>query len=132
MRAVPSATSPRYLALWFPFLPAERLHRASRPRTSSPSAALDKALPLVFVERVKGALRLSAVSAQARAVGLVPGLTLADARARIPELAVADHDPLADAAFLERIADDCDRWTPLVALSGSSCTAMSRCSRARS
>lgn len=70
------------------------------------------------MERVKGALRLSAVSPQARAVGLGPGLTLADARARIPDLAVADHDPLADAAFLERIADDCDRWTPLVALDG--------------
>ncbi len=75
-------------------------------------------MPLVFVERVKGALRLAAVSPQARAVGLVPGLTLADARARIPALAVADHDPAADAAFLERIADDCDRWTPLVALDG--------------
>lgn len=73
-------------------------------------------MPLVFVERVKGALRLAAVSPQARAIGLAPGLTLADARARSPELAVADHDPIADAVFLERIADDCDRWTPLVAL----------------
>ncbi|WGD29585.1 DNA polymerase Y family protein [Ancylobacter sp. WKF20] len=85
---------------------------------SGPSSAPDEALPLVFVERVKGALRLSAISAQARAVGLAPGLTLADARARIPVLAVADHDPRADAGFLERIADDCDRWTPLVALDG--------------
>ncbi len=67
---------------------------------------------------MKGGLRLSAISVQARAVGLAPGLTLADARARIPRLAVADHDPVADAAFLERIADDCDRWTPLVALDG--------------
>lgn len=29
---------------------------------------------------------------------------------------VVEHDPAADAAFLERIADDGDRWTPLVAL----------------
>ncbi|HEY9214649.1 MAG TPA: DNA polymerase Y family protein [Ancylobacter sp.] len=72
----------------------------------------------MFVEKVKGALRLSAISPQARAVGLASGLTLADARARIPDLAVADHDSIADAAFLERIADDCDRWTPLVALDG--------------
>ncbi|WP_250152257.1 Y-family DNA polymerase [Ancylobacter radicis] len=85
---------------------------------SGPSSAPDESVPLVFVERVKGALRLSAISAQARAVGLAPGLTLADARARIPALAVADHDPRADAGFLERIADDCDRWTPLVALDG--------------
>ncbi|WP_425531967.1 DNA polymerase Y family protein [Ancylobacter koreensis] len=44
---------------------------------------------------------------------------MADARARVPDLAVIDHDPTADAAFLEKIADDCDRWTPLVALDGA-------------
>lgn len=65
---------------------------------------------------MKGALRLAAVSRPARACGLQPGLTLADARARIPDLTVAEHDPAADAAFLERVAEDCDRWTPLVAL----------------
>ncbi|WP_338021865.1 DNA polymerase Y family protein [Aquabacter cavernae] len=70
------------------------------------------------MERVKGAQRVSAVSPRAQAIGLAPGLTLADARARIPDLVVADHDPAADAALLERIADDCDRWTPLVALDG--------------
>ncbi|QIB36234.1 Y-family DNA polymerase [Ancylobacter pratisalsi] len=68
---------------------------------------------------MKNARRLAAVDRQARACGLVPGLTLADARARLPDLAVVEHDPLADAAFLERVADDCDRWTPLVALDGT-------------
>ncbi|MFK8253871.1 Y-family DNA polymerase [Ancylobacter terrae] len=90
-----------------------------RPPTSAPSSVPDETLPLVFVERVKGALRLAALSPRAQAVGLAPGLTLADARARIPDLAVADHDPRADAAFLETVADDCDRWTPLVALDGA-------------
>lgn len=41
-------------------------------------------------------------------------MTLADARARVPELAVADADPAADRHWLERIADACDRFTPLV------------------
>ncbi|MCS0495352.1 DNA polymerase Y family protein [Ancylobacter sp. MQZ15Z-1] len=68
---------------------------------------------------MKNALRLAAVDRQARRCGLAPGLTLADARARIPDLAVIEHDPVADAAFLEAIADDCDRWTPLVALDGA-------------
>lgn len=62
------------------------------------------------------ALRLAALDRAARRAGLAPGLTLADARARVPDLAVIDHDPAADAAFLEEVADDCDRWTPLVAL----------------
>ncbi|WP_099558649.1 Y-family DNA polymerase [Hartmannibacter diazotrophicus] len=70
--------------------------------------------PVVFVEKVKSALRLAAVDREAGRQGLIPGLTLADARARIPELCVADMDRPADAASLARIADACDRYTPLV------------------
>lgn len=84
---------------------------ASDPGAPDPFAPT----PLVFVEKVKGALRLAAVDRVARRRGLAPGLTLADARARIPDLAVVEHDPVADAAFFEQVADDCDRWTPLVA-----------------
>lgn len=61
-------------------------------------------------------MRLVAADAHALGLGIVPGLTLADARAREPALAVVDHDPHADALWLERIADACDRWSPLVAL----------------
>ena len=61
-------------------------------------------------------MRIVAVDARALRLGIAPGLTLADARARVPELAAIDHDPHADAAWLERIADGCDRWTPMVAL----------------
>lgn len=46
--------------------------------------------------------------------GLVPGLTLADARARVPELEVYDGDPHADLDWLERLADGCARYTPTV------------------
>jgi len=59
-------------------------------------------------------MRLTACDAAARTLGLVPGMTLTDAQARVPELAVADADPAADQQWLERIADACDRFTPLV------------------
>lgn len=72
--------------------------------------------PLVLVEQSGGALRLAAVNGQAMELGLRPGQTLADARARIPRLVAFDHDPAADAALLARMAAFCDRWTPLVAL----------------
>ncbi len=72
--------------------------------------------PLAFVEKQRGAMRIVALDAAALAQGLAPGLTLADARAAIPELAAVDHDPLADRLWLERLADGCDRWTPMVAL----------------
>src|SRR3546814_5080534 len=53
----------RYLALFFPFLPAERLLRtAPRP----PDA------PLVFAEKARGAMRLASVDAAALAGGLRP------------------------------------------------------------
>jgi protein ImuB len=60
-------------------------------------------------------MRLVAVDASAAALGLAPGLSLADARVRVPDLAVADHDPHADARLLARLADACDRYTPMVA-----------------
>ncbi len=43
-------------------------------------------------------------------------MTLADARARVPELIVFDRDESADQAWLERIADGCIRYTPMVAV----------------
>lgn len=61
-------------------------------------------------------MRLAAVSAEALALGLIPGLSLADARARVPTLAIAAHDPAADAAFLRRLARLCDDMTPTLAL----------------
>lgn len=58
---------------------------------------------------------LAAPDPAALRLGLHPGLTLAEARARVSPLTVADADPLADDALIERIADWCDRYTPLVA-----------------
>ncbi|MDP3740508.1 MAG: DNA polymerase Y family protein [Hyphomonadaceae bacterium] len=72
--------------------------------------------PLVITEKVKGAMRLAAISPEAKRAGLLPGLTLADARARIPDLWVEEMDPHADAALLDRIADDCDRFTPVIVI----------------
>jgi protein ImuB len=72
--------------------------------------------PLVLTQPVKGALRLASVGKEALPLGLTPGLTLADARARIPDLAAVEHDPGADDALLKLMAEDCERWTPLVAL----------------
>jgi protein ImuB len=72
--------------------------------------------PLVLAASERGAQRIAAANAAALTLGLTPGLGLADARARVPHVHVADHDPAADTALLDRIAEDCDRWTPLVAL----------------
>jgi len=59
-------------------------------------------------------MRIVALDGQALHLGLAPGLALADARARVPELDAIEHDPHGDRLWLERIADACDRWTPMV------------------
>ena len=61
-------------------------------------------------------MRLVAIDPRAAAQGLTPGLTLADARVRVPDLETFAHDARADRRFLERLADACDRYSPVVAL----------------
>ena len=61
-------------------------------------------------------MRIMAVDAVALEQGITPGLMLANARALVPDLMVIDHDPAADHALLIALADDCDRFTPMVAL----------------
>ncbi len=57
---------------------------------------------------------LAAVDTLALAEGLAPGMTLADARARVPDLLALAHDPVADLGLLEWLADGADRYTPMV------------------
>ena len=67
----------------------------------------------VFTEKQSNAIRLTALSRAALALGLTPGLTLADARARIPDLLVLDRDHKAEARLLARIVAGCIRYTPM-------------------
>ncbi|MCO5077050.1 MAG: DNA polymerase Y family protein [Chelatococcus sp.] len=91
----------------------------ARPAGDGPRAeAACPAPPLVVVAKIKSALRIVQADAHARRLGLRPGLTLADARARVPHLILADEDQRADLALRDHIADWCDRYTPLVGLDG--------------
>ena len=80
------------------------------------SAAPDDEAPFALVEKQKNAQRLCALNTAALRQGLVPGLSLADARARLPQLGVAEIDRPADAQILARLAARCERYTPLTAL----------------
>ncbi len=72
--------------------------------------------PYAIVEKVKGALRLHAIDREAARLGIECGMTLADARARVPELEAFDYAAHDDHVWLERLADGCIRYTPAVAL----------------
>ncbi len=121
------ASSPpprRYLALSLPTLATDRLHRQLSGRSwreatrgeEDRRSGVPSSPPLAIVAKVKSALRLVALDEQAERLGLVRGQALADARAMIPALAVADDDPAADAALLGSIADWAERYTPLVSV----------------
>src|SRR5438105_11589868 len=102
----------RILALWFPRLPTDRLQR----RTRQNSRASPDANPLVIAAKIGNALRITATDAKAASLGIRVGLPLADARAMVPALDVANADDAADHRLLDSIADWSLHYTPLVAL----------------
>jgi protein ImuB len=108
----PILSARRYLALWLPFLPIDRLRLAG----SGSGAPQDDATPFAVVEKRNGAQRLYALNPAALRQGLTPGLSLADARARLPQLPVIEADLPADTKILARLAASCERHTPLTAL----------------
>jgi protein ImuB len=63
-----------------------------------------------------GTRRLAAVSLEAARLSLHPGQKATDAFALVPDLAVAEHEPEADAAALAELAGWCVRFSPAVAI----------------
>ena len=90
---------------------------ASRP--VPPHEGEGKALdPLALLITDRGARRLYALNAEARALGLFAGQKATDAAALVPELATHEADPAADAEALEALCDWCVRFSPAVAVDG--------------
>src|SRR5271163_4801050 len=97
----------RFLSLWLPRLATDRARRLN---------GVDKFAPLAAVAKVSNAERLVCVDAEAARLGLSVGVSLADARARFPDLVAVEAAPAEEARLLERLCDWCARFTPLAAL----------------
>lgn len=93
--------------MWLRRLSTDRIERHLPAQVEGPRAV---------VASIKSAQRIVALNDEASALGLKPGMPLADARAMYPALPVADADHEADRRLLEAVADWCDRYTPLVGL----------------
>ncbi len=104
-----ASCSQRLLSLWLRRLSTDRIAR-SRDRSREVSA------PLVVYGKRGNAELIVAVDEAAERLGLHTGLALAQARAMHPGLDAIEEDAEADAALLEKIADGCLRYTPLVAI----------------
>ncbi|WP_449232177.1 Y-family DNA polymerase [Azospirillum doebereinerae] len=105
----------RILALWLPRLSTDA-HERTHPER--------RVAPLALLRTERGRRLVVAANRAARAAGILPGLTLADARALEPGLAVAEATPETDARLLDRIADWCRRYTPWTTPDGADGVAM--------
>ncbi len=97
------------LALWFPYLATERLERRDPALAAKPFAT--------FLES-RGQLILGAVNPGAAEAGLTPGMTLANARALLPDITLRPGEPGDDLRLLEKLRGWSERYTPWVALDG--------------
>ncbi|MFN7054013.1 Y-family DNA polymerase [Hyphomonas sp.] len=109
----------RYLSVWFPDWPLDRLRRARRQGNPSSAAGPARPKPFALYEASAGGLTLVAANAPAQAAGVAAGLRLTDARAILPALACEEWDSGADAAALAALAGWMVRFSPLVALDGA-------------
>lgn len=94
------------MALFFPFLPTDRLKRLG-------AVPADAALGVYA--KTGNAFTLTAACPLALARSVHPGMALADAGALCPGLVTREAEPEADRRLLDRIAAWADRFTPFVA-----------------
>ena len=74
--------------------------------------------PLVTVNAQRGGWSIVAVNKEAAALGVYPGLTLANARAVVSGLQSREVAPIADRRALNALAESCGRFTPYFAAEG--------------
>jgi protein ImuB len=100
-----ASCSQRLLSLWLRRLSTDRIDRSR-----------EVSAPLVVYGKRGNAELIVAVDEAAERLGLHAGLALAQARAMHPALQAIGENAEADAQLLEKIADWCLRYTPLVAV----------------
>ena len=97
--------SRRFLSLWLPYFATDRLRCGPEP--------------LVTLMEQAGVPRIVATNKAAATLGIAGGMALADARALHPDLQTRPANPLREVRGLTRLADWCERYTPLLALDGA-------------
>ena len=103
----------RFLSLWFARLSTDRARALREAEASGARSPKGKPAPLATTAKIKGAQKLVCVDRLAESLGLAPGLSLADARARHPALIAVEAAPEEEARLLSRLADWSSRFTPL-------------------
>jgi len=105
----------RIVSVWLPHLPIERLKRESAAH-GGPLPPYDR--PFALVGSAARGLTLTAVNARSARDGLLPGLSLADARAICPHLLTTPAAPDKDADTLHALARFACRYSPTLNVDG--------------
>lgn len=98
---------PRFVSIWFRQLPTD-WYSLRQPQL--------KSLPLILSTKDHGRMIVSAVNGVAKQKGIVKGMTVADARAFVHDLEVLDDKPELPVKLLQRLAEWCIRFTPVVGI----------------
>ena len=97
----------RFVAIWFRSLKTDWFIRR-QPSLGS--------IPFVLASPDHGRMMITAVDSLAESNGIVKGMVVADARVILPTLKVLDAQPGLEDKLLNRLAEWCIRFTPVVAL----------------
>jgi len=114
----------RVISLWLPRFATDRLSRRQPAWRSEPLVtvcdggfAAAARGPLGGRDGGGSVMRVAAANRAAEAAaGIAPGLPLADARARLPDLRAVPAEGGEDMVALAALGDWCGRWTPWVSL----------------
>jgi protein ImuB len=90
----------------------ERWKRQHASLAEPSSRAPSRDTPTIAIKPMSGGIRVVCVDQQARSLGIVPGVSLNDARALVPNLIAMDLDEAGDWQALEKLAAWCQRYTP--------------------
>ncbi len=96
---------PRIACILVPNFPIAAIVRANPELLLAPFAISNTSAPHA---------ELIAVSTRARKSGVYPGMTIAQARSIIPELAVVNHSEAAETSAMDALADAAESISPLV------------------
>lgn len=97
----------RYLSIWFPHFTADRLARL-RPELRD--------TPFLLCASEHGRMTVRSVSRSLSGEGIMPGMAVADVRAIFPSVDVFPDEPASAENLLEKLAEWCIRYTPIVAV----------------
>ena len=108
----------RYLSVWFPDWPLDRLRRVRWHGKPLPVARPAKPPPFVLHEKLTHGLTVAAANTTAGAAGIHAGMRFSDARACLPNLIAEEIDREEDARALSLLARWMTGFSPVVAVDG--------------